>query len=357
MTSQRSRARVLAFVPLFLLVLAPIVRAQGAPPPAPASPAAPPPAPSGPQPNIEIPESEFKTETSEGDPVDHVFRVKNSGKEPLVITDVKTSCGCTAAMLSKSGQPVEKGQSMTLAPGESGDIKTTFNSKGYSGEVKKVITVYSNDPDMPQATANLLVKVNQEITLSQQSLFFSGLLKDQKDSKSLDLTAASAAPLKITKAESDNAAFVPELKEVEPGKKYTLTVSTKPPLQEGSVTGKVTMETTNPKKPKVEVQVTAYVIAEITSSPNQVLFKGKTEKVKTIYVNGPYTRKDLKIEKIESDLKFLSMNLVPVIEGQTYRVEITLQDGAPEEFKGEIKVHNSTKGTPVLSVPVIGQKG
>ena len=207
MTSHSTRARVLGLVPLCLFMVAIKVRAQGAPPAT--TPAAPAPAvaPSGPQPNIEIPESEFKTETSEGDPVEHVFKVKNTGKEPLVITDVKTSCGCTAAMLSKAGTPIEKGQSMTLAPGEGGDIKTTFNSKGYSGEVKKVITVYSNDPDMPQATANLLVKVNQEISLSQQSIFFSGLLKDQKDSKSLDLTAASAAPLKITKAESDNAAL------------------------------------------------------------------------------------------------------------------------------------------------------
>ena len=341
----RSATLTLATVTAFFMWMAPLAaRAQEAN--------------AGAAPNIEVADTEYKAEVAEGDPVEHVFKVKNSGKAPLEITDVKTSCGCTAALLSKDGKAMEKGQKMVLAPGEGGEIKTTFNTKGYSGEVRKTITVFSNDPDSPQSAMNLLVTVKQEISVTPSpSVFFSGLLKDQTDQKMVEVASATDAPLKITKVESSNPMFVAEMKEVEAGKKYQITVSTKPPLSEGSVTGVVTLETNNAKKPKVELQVNAYVIAEITASPNQIIFKGKNDKVKTLYVNGPYTKKDLKINKVGSDLEFISMNLVPVIEGQTYRVEVTLGDGAPEEFKGEIKIENSSKGTPVLSVPVIGQKG
>jgi hypothetical protein len=357
---KHARLSLTALVAMLVLASAPVLSQQKeAAPAAPAAPAAAPaPVAGGLQPNIEIPESEWKTEAAEGDAVDHVFKLKNSGKAPLEISDVKTSCGCTAAMLTKQGQALEKGQKMVLAPSESGEIKASFNTKGYSGEARKTLTVFSNDPDTPQATMNLVVNVKQEITVTPSpSVFFSGLLKDQKESKSVDVATATDQPLKITKATSSSPMFTVETKETEPGKKVQVTVSTKPPLTEGSVTGTVTLETSNPKKPKVELQVNAYVIAEITASPNQVLFKGKVEKVKTLYVNGPYTKKDLKIEKVDTDLKFLSMNLVPVIEGQTYRVEVTLGDGAPEEFKGEIKITNSSKSMPVLSVPVIGHKG
>lgn len=339
------RSTTFAAMGLLALVAAPVVRAQDA-------------AQGGAQPNIEILEPEFKTEAAEGGLVDHVFKIKNGGKGPLEVADVKTSCGCTAAMLSKDGATVEKGQKLVLAGGETGDIKVTFNSKGYSGEARKTVTVYSNDPDTPQAPMMLIVNVKQEISVTPSpSVFFSGLLKDQAEQKVVEVASATDAPLKITKAESSSPMFTATLKETEPGKKYTVTVATKPPLTEGSVSGVVTLETSNPKKPKVELQVNAYVIAEITPSPNQVVFKGKNEKVKTLYVNGPYTKKDLKINKVSSDLSFLTMNLVPVIEGQTYRVEVTLGDSAPEEFKGEIKIENSTKGTPTLAVPVIGQKG
>ncbi len=315
-------------------------------------------APTGAQPNIEILNPEFRASASEGDKVTHVFKIKNSGKAPLVLNNVKTSCGCTAAILTKDGKELPKGKEFSLQPGETGEVRTTFNSRGYKGEAHKTITVFSNDPDSPTAPMNLIINVKQEVSVKPSpSVFFSGLLKDQKETKTVDLAAASETPLKVTKIESSNPLFKAEMKEVEAGKKYQVTVSTVPPLKEGSITGKVTLTTTNPKKPKIELQVNAYVIAEITASPNQLIFKGKQDKVKTIYVNGPYTRKDLKIQKVETDLKFLSMNLVPVIEGQTYRVEVTLSDDAPEEFKGSIKIQNSTKGTPVLSVPVIGKKG
>jgi Protein of unknown function (DUF1573) len=70
----------------------------------------------------------------EGDKVTHSFTFKNTGKNPLIITEAHASCGCTVP--EKPEKPI--------APGETGVIKVVFNSSGKSGHQEKSITVNSN---------------------------------------------------------------------------------------------------------------------------------------------------------------------------------------------------------------------
>jgi hypothetical protein len=71
---------------------------------------------------------------NEGEVVTHVFKFKNTGTEPLTVTNAKASCGCTVPNWSK--EPV--------APGASGEIKVEFNSKGKPGNQSKRVTVTAN---------------------------------------------------------------------------------------------------------------------------------------------------------------------------------------------------------------------
>lgn len=70
----------------------------------------------------------------EGEKAEFVFKFKNTGDKPLIITDAKGSCGCTVPDWPK--EPV--------APGASGEIKAVFNSQGKSGPQTKQVTVTSN---------------------------------------------------------------------------------------------------------------------------------------------------------------------------------------------------------------------
>ena len=84
--------------------------------------------------------------------VDHNFVVKNIGKSNLIIRKVKASCGCTATNPEKT----------VLAPGESTNIKTTFNSKGKSGRQNKSVTVVTNDPKSTSTMLRLTGNVTVE---------------------------------------------------------------------------------------------------------------------------------------------------------------------------------------------------
>ena len=70
----------------------------------------------------------------QGDKVEHVFKFENSGNEPLIITNVQTTCGCTAPNWPRD----------PIAPGQVSEIKVVFNSAGKIGRQNKVITVVSN---------------------------------------------------------------------------------------------------------------------------------------------------------------------------------------------------------------------
>ncbi len=61
------------------------------------------------------------------------FVFKNTGKEPLIINNVKSSCGCTKP--EWSAEPVKKG--------EKSAVKVGYNTR-LVGPFTKTITVYSN---------------------------------------------------------------------------------------------------------------------------------------------------------------------------------------------------------------------
>ena len=66
--------------------------------------------------------------------VETVFKYKNTGEAPLVITDIKSTCGCTVPK-DWSREP--------LAAGESGQFTVKFNGSGQN-KVTKTVTVTAN---------------------------------------------------------------------------------------------------------------------------------------------------------------------------------------------------------------------
>jgi hypothetical protein len=70
---------------------------------------------------------------SQGTPVTTVFEFTNIGKEPLILTEVRPTCGCTIADYTKT--PVKSG--------EKGLIKITYNAQAVA-PFNKTIVVTSN---------------------------------------------------------------------------------------------------------------------------------------------------------------------------------------------------------------------
>ena len=89
--------------------------------------------PTNPKMDFEATEWDFG-EIDQGDAVEYAFKFKNSGTDPLIITNAKGSCGCTVPEWPR--EPV--------APGETGVIDVKFNSKGKKGKQNKRVTLTTN---------------------------------------------------------------------------------------------------------------------------------------------------------------------------------------------------------------------
>lgn len=74
------------------------------------------------------------SDTEEGRQLSHVFKFKNTGDSPLVISEYKVACSCTKANFSKE----------PIMPGQESSIEVTFDTDGKYGYQDRAISVYSN---------------------------------------------------------------------------------------------------------------------------------------------------------------------------------------------------------------------
>ena len=113
-------------------------------------------------PVIEFVEETFDFgELPEGPQATHEFKFKNTGTEPLIISNVKASCGCTTPNWPK--EPV--------APGAESVITATYNTQGRVGPFTKSITITSN-ASSPTSRVNIkgtVVKVKNESSPNTKS--------------------------------------------------------------------------------------------------------------------------------------------------------------------------------------------
>jgi hypothetical protein len=85
-------------------------------------------------------EIQFKEETidygkiSRGSDGVRVFEFTNTGDAPLVITNVRSSCGCT----------IPKKPEDPILPGQTGQIEVKYDTNRAAGPFRKAITVSSN---------------------------------------------------------------------------------------------------------------------------------------------------------------------------------------------------------------------
>jgi hypothetical protein len=88
----------------------------------------------------------------EGQKLEVSFRFKNTGEKPLVISQVRPSCGCTVAE-----QPKEP-----IPPGGEGLIKAVFNSEGHVGSNHKTLYVSANARNLSNNPLQFVVQVEKK---------------------------------------------------------------------------------------------------------------------------------------------------------------------------------------------------
>lgn len=205
---------------------------------------------SAPQVTAEALEYDFG-EVIQGDKVDYTFRFRNSGDELLVIESVHSSCGCTAALLS----------SKQIAPGDMGEIKTTFDSSNFRNTIHKTITMTTNDPE--SATVKFLIKgqVKEELALNPARVSFGKLAPGAQVEQLVAIKNSSKKTITLEQPRATNPDIQASLDRtiLEPGEQAELKVTAQVPEDAKRLSGYVMILTNYEKVPKLRLSVSASV--------------------------------------------------------------------------------------------------
>lgn len=83
----------------------------------------------------------------------------NSGDQDLIITAVRASCGCTVAKMEKN----------SYLPGEKGEIYVKLNTRGFSGVVRKSVSIRIQDVKLP--LVRVIIQANVKPKLEVEPSF------------------------------------------------------------------------------------------------------------------------------------------------------------------------------------------
>lgn len=99
----------------------------------------------------------------------HDFKIKNTGKSPLMITSIITSCHCATAILKVPGKADSPEFGMhqhsnwqgEIAPEEEADVLVIYEpaKMPVKGQVSRVITLATNDPSSQEIQLEVIANV------------------------------------------------------------------------------------------------------------------------------------------------------------------------------------------------------
>lgn len=287
-------------------------------------------------------------EAFEQDSVIHVFSFYNKGDDTLIIRKVKSSCGCTAALLSNN----------VIPPGDSGEIKTIFRTGRYRGKITKVVHVYSNDPRREVVTLTITGKVKKILELEPPRINF-GLLRWGEDAEADVKIFPAIEGVKIEVDSVRGRGLETSLKRYsEKGKKgyiarVKLHVSNK--LESGFHYIPLLIYLEKPKKLRVEVPVTFRVRSRIEVFPRVLTF-GTIPK-DTIVTSPIYIKNNaetpIHITDVVSSDSQVKVNVKAEKEGFNYTIYVTVEPAPYTSFiKTEILIKTDDRENPEIRVPV-----
>ncbi len=286
---------------------------------------------------------------TEGDKLTTVFKVKNSGSSNLVIDRVSTSCGCTAATPKTKEVP----------PGGEGEIDVTFDTNHRGGDIRKSITVFSNDPANPRLELEIhanveslllmvpaFIRLNPELGQQQvQESWLQGKLKDQAKLKIVESGTESDVAVELAEKKAEDGSTQQGVRFKFLGKKV------------GYGNGSVTLETGLPKPDKLQIGYHFTVMGNIQVVPAQLYFSPR---------QGPNAERVIRVSSRKTDFKlrdvrvtsgpFTAKFFVPDA-GAGYEVHVTMKkelEAAPSTVAeiGKLELISNDPLEPKKEIPL-----
>ena len=282
-----------------------------------------------------------------GQKIEHIFEFENRGKGILNIGKVKNSCGCTATILTNN----------TIPPGNMGEIRATFNSGSFTGNVTKSIAVISNDPERSSYKLTISGEIIEDLNIKPRNIDFGSVYIGEKTNKTFTIKSQTEPDFKIKKIAPSKPFINASIAEEKNGE-YVIKVALENNPEIGRFSGGIYFETNSQMQKKVTVPFFGEIVGDVTTYPKKIYYgyvtKGK-ELTHKLFVK--INKSDIKILSIKTSPDYVSSRIVETGEINHHcLIEVKLHaEAAAGKIGGLLELYTNSKIQPVVRIPIMGE--
>lgn len=236
------------------------------------------------------------------------LKLKNLYKEDVHISNVRTTCGCSAATPSQT----------LLKSAEEAYIEIKMDTEKFMRRKDSNVVVTFDAPTFAEVRIPITAYIRTDVVITPGGAKFGSISKGESSVKTLDIAYAGRADWVIKEVKSPREYIAAEVAEVSRDKNarlanYKLKVTLSEDAPAGAIREELTLITDDANSPQVPVLVEARVESEFTVTPDVVALgtlKVGEEKSFRLVVKG---RNPFSVEsvKCESEYKNLEAKLTP----------------------------------------------
>lgn len=216
----------------------------------------------------------------DGTKATYTFKFKNTGDEPIIMTQVKPSCGCTSPVWTKA----------PILPGQVGEIEVIYNSKNRIGSFNKSITISSNADiaskivyikgivvkvEEPKEYTTMELKKSPKVSLSKTEHFFGKIEVNKPVVYTFKVKNSGKNPLKIIKVDAGCHCIQYKIsqEEIRSGQEAELTITYRPRVEGNSTEDIITVFSNDLNAPYTSISLKANVVKSLAT--NNMLFQNQ----------------------------------------------------------------------------------
>jgi len=311
---------------------------------------------SGPQAVAVEPVKEFDT-IPKGEPISHVFEIRNEGSAPLELTNVRPSCGCTVVNYDK-----------TIAPGKVGLVRSKIDTANFTGPISKSIAVMTNDPENPKIL--LVVKATIKPYIGVEPGFARFIYVQGEAVRPITQTIWSedGSDFKVVHAKAPFDFLTTKVREAKPeerkadkpGKQWRVELHLDPKAQVGPLSKYLDVRVDHPKQQVVKIPVSGFVRPRQFVTPQKVdlgELQGTTLPYRLSLAFTNFITDAIEVTEVDTGNEALNAEVRETGRSAGHRFELRLTIGSEMPkgpFETVVKIHITDKKNPVVEVPVKG---
>ena len=277
----------------------------------------------------------------------HRFTFRNTGQADLVISEIKPSCGCTAALLSAE----------TIKPGGYGKIEVSLNPQGRRGKQQLTVSVHSNAKDQSVVDLTLQGKIKATVAVSPERLFFGSINNQETHEKRIRILDPGDGKLRILSVETTSPFLTAEVLPLNSDE--LITDEVKVLLHSGAPVGQfkeiLTIHSNDKHRPRLDIPIEGNVLGPITVSPAHLFFGFVTlgeggQREILLTKAGEAT---LQVLEVGHQSQFVSSEIVSIEIGRKVQVQVELSPHTPSgPFRDMLEIYTNNIEQPVIQVPL-----